>query len=348
MTDLRCCRSWLTISRGGSIWLIVWLTLLTPATNAADNVSANLIQFNNDGFWSWYMDERVIHDPSNGQFLMSSISSSNFTELRNNGGTVRVTSFDPASGASRSVFMADIDEDDHNAGGLLVLPSGKYLHMYSNHGSPYTPQTTPYRVTRWRVSNNPHDITSWTTETTFNWSTTPGWNQNPFANSGVSYHNLYYLSAEDRVYNFSRGTHMGMNTLLYDYNTNSVTWAGQFQQTHVGPTGYYGQGYFKFASNGTDRIYFIGGETHPYEINANMYAGYISDGKTYKMDGTLMDANMFDNMQSAPRRYRPVHRRLYARSAGRPIGNWLQQTVDRGLSPKLRRHTDRAVHLEVQ
>ena len=59
---------------------------------AADNVATNLIQFNNDGFWFWYMDERVIHDPSYGQFLRSSVSSSNFTELRNNGGTVRVTS----------------------------------------------------------------------------------------------------------------------------------------------------------------------------------------------------------------------------------------------------------------
>jgi hypothetical protein len=31
--------------------------------------------------------------------------------------------------------MSDIDEDDHNAGGLLVLPNGRYLHMYSNHGN---------------------------------------------------------------------------------------------------------------------------------------------------------------------------------------------------------------------
>jgi hypothetical protein len=40
----------------------------------------------------------VIHDPTTGQFLISSITSSNFSTLP--GGTVRVTTVDPAVGAA--------------------------------------------------------------------------------------------------------------------------------------------------------------------------------------------------------------------------------------------------------
>jgi MYXO-CTERM domain-containing protein len=267
------------------------LQLAPPPDVIRDRVNGNLIQFNNDGVWSWYMDERVIHDPVNNTYLINSITSSDFA--RNAGGVVRVTTFDPDTGARRTVALSDIDEDDHNAGGLLTLPDGRYLTMYSNHGSPYSGDN----FTRWRVSTVPHEANSWAAEKTFNWNTTPGWAQEPFANSGVSYHNVYYLPAENKVINFSRGTHMAMNLLTYDPATNDVAWSGQLQRSE---TVNYGQGYFKFASNGNDRIYFIGTETHPYDVNTSIYSGYYSGGKTYKMDGTLMDAIVFDNLESAP------------------------------------------------
>ncbi|MCA9241925.1 MAG: BNR-4 repeat-containing protein, partial [Planctomycetales bacterium] len=256
-----------------------------------DRVNGNLIEFNNDGAWSWYMDERLIRDQTNGHYLVNSITSSNVTNLP--GGVVRVTSFDPATGTRLTRSLADIDEDDHNAGGLLVLPDGRYLTLYSNHGSPYNGDN----FTRWRVSTNPHDASSWALERTFDWSTTPGWDQGPFAGSGVSYHNLYYLPAEGRVINFSRGTHMAMNAVEYDPQTNTVTWLGETQRSR---TVNYGQGYFKYASNGHDKVYFIATQTHPYDVNTSIFSGYYSAGETFNMDGTLMDANTFDNLQSAP------------------------------------------------
>jgi hypothetical protein len=258
------------------------------------------------------MDERLVHDPANGHFLINSITSSGSSGVP--GGTVRVTSFDPVTGTRRTTSLSDIDEDDHNAGALLVLPNGKYLTMYSNHGSPYSGDN----FTRWRVTTNPHDISSWVPERTFNWNTTPGWNQNPFANSGVSYHNIYYLSDEDRVYNFSRGTQMAMNLLTYDADSNDVTWMGQLQRSQ---TVNYGQGYFKFASNGVDRIYFIGTETHPYDVNTSIFAGYTAGGMTYAMDGTLLDSNLFDNLQSAPGATVPYTEDFTLVQQADPVGN---------------------------
>jgi hypothetical protein len=263
---------------------------------AANNVTGNLITFNADGSWSWYMDERVLidnsrdADPRNDRLLVASVTSS--PETNRPAGAVDVVSFDPASGDRSRFQLADIQEDDHNDAGLLVLPDGRYLAMYSNHGNA---GGLGDRWTRWRVSTNPRDASSWATERTFDWYTAPGNGPNPPARVNVSYHNLYYLSEEDRVYNFSRGTHQAPNILLYDPTDNTAEWSGQLATSN---TGGYSTGYFKYASNNVDRIHFIGTETHPRDFNNSIYAGYIEGGKSYAMDGTLRDGNIFDNPET--------------------------------------------------
>ena len=57
--------------------LLAALVASAPSlARAADNVNGNLLLFNNDGMWSWYMDERAIVDPTNGTILVSSVTSS--------------------------------------------------------------------------------------------------------------------------------------------------------------------------------------------------------------------------------------------------------------------------------
>ena len=262
---------------------------------ASDRVHGNLIQFNNDGAWSWYMDERSIADPTNGHLLIGSVTTTSATTGRTPG-SVDVVDYDPTTGTRRRTTLANIQSDDHNAAGLMILPNGKYLAMYSNHGNTGLGDY----LTRYRVSNAPHDSSSWTTEQTFNWQTVTGWNTPPQANNRVSYHNLFYLADDDggqgRTYNFSRGTHQSANSLLFDQSDNSLEWGGQLTQS---ATGGYSTGYLKYASNGTDRIYFISTETHPRNYNNNMWAGYVSDGKSYDMLGNLIDANIFDNEDTA-------------------------------------------------
>ena len=266
-----------------------------PPEDPTDFVHGNLIQINSHGAWCWYQDERSVVDPANGHVLVGSTvaQNSNITTGRS-AGAIDVVDFDPATGQRKLNQLAAIPwADDHDAPGLLVLPNGKYLAMYANHGN----QGMGDYLTRFRVSSSAHDSSSWVAEQTFDWQTVDGWDQDPYAENKVSYNNLYYLSAEDRVYDFSRGTHQAMNALVYDPDTNSASWAGQFESSAIPG---YGQGYFKFASNDVDRIYFIGTETHPRGNNNSIYAGYIEGGKSYMMDGTELDANIFDNAESSP------------------------------------------------
>jgi hypothetical protein len=291
------------IPLGRSLFLITFATIpaiCASIARATDDVSGNMILMNNDGGWSWFMDERAIIDPTNGNLLISSVTASPIAYPTGRPtGAVDVTTFNPTSGSRSTFQLSDINVDDHDDAGLLLLPNGKYLAMYSNHGN--TAMGDP--LSRIRVSTNAHDATSWTAESTFNWSTTPGWssNTNPdptyasyptYPSNNVSYHNLFYLSAEDQVYDISRGTQQAMNVLKYNYNTNTATWDGQFESSSIPG---YGQGYFKFASNGVDKIYFMGTETHPRGTNTSIFAGYISNGKSYKLDGTLMDPDISDN-----------------------------------------------------
>jgi hypothetical protein len=69
--------------------------LATTPARSADNVAGNLIQFQSDGNWSWYMDERAIIDPAGNRLLVSSQASSNATGIA--GGTVFTTTYDLGS-----------------------------------------------------------------------------------------------------------------------------------------------------------------------------------------------------------------------------------------------------------
>jgi hypothetical protein len=271
-------------------------------------VNGNLIQFDSDGAWTWYSDERAIVDPNNGHVLVNSVGFS--PTVNGSPANVDVVDFNPTTGRRTRTQLSNqvggnptIQNDDHNNGALLVLPDGRYLAMYANHGNN---GGLGDEFSRWRRSTNPGDSTSWTTEQLFNW-----YNEVPGANetgnleaANVSYHNLFYLAEENQVYNISRsygelstnGASQNMpNIMRYDMTTNTVEWAGQVLESVAG--GY--SAYPKYASNGVNRIYFTSTETHPRNYNNSVYAGYIENGKTYDMLGNVIDTNIFDNGTTA-------------------------------------------------
>src|SRR5947208_16592487 len=46
-------------------------SLMIPAAKAAsDSAAGNLIQFNDNGAWTWYSDERTVVDPIGGKVLV--------------------------------------------------------------------------------------------------------------------------------------------------------------------------------------------------------------------------------------------------------------------------------------
>lgn len=272
-------------------------------------VNGNLIQFDSEGAWTWYSDERAIVDPNNGHMLVNSVGYSP-TVSGGYPGNVDVVDFNPMTGRRVRTRLSNhqpgnptIQNDDHNVGALLVLPDGRYLAMYANHGNN---GGLGDEWSRWRVSKDPGDSTSWTTEQLFNWfNAVPGANQtgNPDA-ANVAYHNLFYLSEENQVYNISRsygqlstnGASQNMpNISRYDIDTNTVEWGGQLLESKA--QGY--SAYPKYASNGVDRIYFTSTETHPRNYNNSIYSGYIENGQMFDMLGNLIDSNIFDNGTAA-------------------------------------------------
>lgn len=156
---------------------------ILPPPAPTDLVHGNLIQFDGDGAWTWYTDERAIVDPNNGHVLVNSVGySPSYVNNSQNIGLVDVVNFDPETGRRvrtqlsnlSGIASQNIQRDDHNVGALLVLPDGRYLALYANHGNT---GGLGDEWTRWRVTNNSGDSTSWSTEQVFNWfQQTPGVN----------------------------------------------------------------------------------------------------------------------------------------------------------------------------
>jgi lysophospholipase L1-like esterase len=250
-----------------------------------DLVAGNLIQFNDNGNWTWYCDERSVVDKSRGKLIVGSDASGAGMGGSTRSGDVQVVIFNFSTGAWQRFTLKEgasdpgaFYSDDHNVPGLLVRPDGKYLAWYSAHNT----QKRSY----WRN----WDGTNWSAEQVFDWTTIPGG-----TDFNATYSNPHYLSAEGRTYNFVRGNDHGSPNILVSLDRGD-TWSfgGQLVATltNVG----YVSGYFKYSGNGIDRIDFIATESHPRDTSTSMYHGYISNGMSFRSDGTLVDSNIFDQL----------------------------------------------------
>lgn len=242
-----------------SISLITW-----SVAAAADRVNGDLIHLNNNGAWSWFEDERAILN--NGQLLVSSIADSSGIGGAARDGNVDLAVYRIDTGRTTRVTLSDIQADDHNSAALLTRPDGRYLAVYASHGSD--------SLTRYRISTQPGDATSWLPEQTFD------------NGVGVTYSNVFYLSAADRTYNFVRTDGYDPNFLVSNDQGSTWSYGGRVLRDPGGLSS--GRPYLKYASNGTDRIFFITTEQHPRDYNNGIYAGYMQGGQLYCMDGTLV------------------------------------------------------------
>jgi hypothetical protein len=89
---------------------------------AADSVRGTFLELNDNGAWSWFMDERVIVD--RGKLLVGSVrASGTFRDATRPGwGNVELTELDLESGKRRTVVLHEkLEQDDHDSPGLLVL-----------------------------------------------------------------------------------------------------------------------------------------------------------------------------------------------------------------------------------
>jgi autotransporter-associated beta strand protein len=264
--------------------------IASQAGQAQNFVAGSLFQLSGtqtvpNAAWCWFQDERAIvdaSDPANPLLLISSVSAGSGAEA----GDIDLLWRNLATGATGAFELANqLEQDDHDSASIFLRPDGRYLAMYSRHGSD--------SLTRWRVSLNPGDPTAWGPEQTLTNA------------AGATYNNTYALPAENGgsglVYNFTRSVNYDPN--LQVSTDQGTTWqrAGKLLTEGGGSD----RPYVRYAAS-DDSIFVLTTDRHPRNFANSIYAGYVRDGKLYSMDGSLLDGNLTDATAVAPAALTPV------------------------------------------
>jgi hypothetical protein len=269
-------------------------TMLAPSARAEMDVAGTLVEFNDNGAWSWFEDDRAIVDAAAGKIVVSSVANSAGTGGAPRDGDVDVASLDLASGVvTRFTLAENLEADDHNSAALWKRPDGRYLAMYSKHSTD--------NFTRWRVSTNPSDVSSWGAESTLN------------NGAGTTYSNVYYLPTDNggagRLYDFTRTTNFNPNFLVSSDLGNSWSYGGRLMTIGTGSA----RPYVRYDSDG-QRIHLITTEQHPRNFDNSIYHGYVQDAQLFGSTGSVLDANLLDTSAVAPNALTPVF------LTGTPVG----------------------------
>lgn len=253
---------------------------------ARDLVSGNLIQFNDNGAWCWYQDERAVVDTARGKLIVGSDASDNGLGGSPRNGDIDAVIFDLQNGrAERYALMEGGTTiggcDDHNAPAFLIMPDGRYLAFYAGHNNNNNSYWRFFYTNRWGL------------EHAFNWNSIPGG-----TNFATTYSNLFYLAAEDKFYNIARSYARSPNLMVSTNDGQSWSYGGLLTEPDVS-IGYV-NGYFKYWSNGVDRIDFVATEHHPRDYNTSIYHGYMKNGQSFKSDGTMLDSDISDKTAPKP------------------------------------------------
>ncbi len=255
------------------------LVAISPALPlfAQDDVHGHLLNFQDNGAWSWFEDERAIVDPLRGRLLVASCADSSGAGGAARGGDIDVAWLDLSAGRFGAFELRDrLQGDDHNSPALLVRPDGRYLAVYGTHGGS--------RLTRWRVSTNPGDPNAWTSEASYS---------HPV---DMSYSNVFHLTSTGRTYNFVRAINWDPNVM---WSTDQgATWSGGGKLLTEGGTG--DRPYVKYASDGISRIHVLTTERHPRNYDNSIYHGYVENDRLHRSDGTIVDANVLDATGQPP------------------------------------------------
>jgi len=236
-------------------------------------VAATLVQLNDNGAWSWFMDPRVI--VNDGKLVIGSVRAVGSNQANSSDprwGNVEIAVYDLQNGTVRTkVLHPHLEQDDHDAPAFFVRPDGRYLAVYSKHAKE--------RRMYYRLSE-PHDPLAWGPAAVVE---TPGENA-AVAGNNATYANLFRMP-NGRLYNFIRAFHHDPNYMYSDDDGQTWKYGGRWL---YGKGGY--SPYLKYADDGKGTIHFIATEDHPRNFDNSLYHGFVRDGAMFKTDGTRVGA----------------------------------------------------------
>ncbi|MBN1603272.1 MAG: BNR-4 repeat-containing protein [Chitinispirillaceae bacterium] len=250
-----------------SILMSLTASYAQTETNYVDDKAYKIID---DGAWCWFQDERVVIDTIKGKMIVGTANMQRGVDL-----TIFDIETRKVESTKRFTLPSSYYPDDHNSPGILIAPNGNYIAMWAHH---YDKYNTRYSI---------HNGNNWSSEKHFDWNTIPGG-----TNYTICYSNMYYLSAEKRIYDFARAHNRAPNFIYSDNNGETWKYGGQLTTNEI--TGY-NKGYYKYWGNGVDRIDFVLTEAHPREMGTSMYHGYIKDHKVHDSKGKILDNDVYDN-----------------------------------------------------
>lgn len=242
-------------------------TLPAAPTGSKDAVAGTMIEFNDNGAWCWYQDERAIVDASKGKLIVGSVAAA--PGSRN--GNIEASVYDIATGSKKVSVLGNLSVDDHNAPAFALRPDGKYVAVWATHR---TDCNTYYSI---------YDGSAWSAQKKVDWKTygCPWNNDNTHM---ITYSNVWYMGST--LFDIARSVDTSPNLLAS--TDDGQTWSYYGRLTYTPLTGYVA-GYYKYWGNNTDRIDFLGTEAHPRDNDNNLWHGYMKDGKIYNSLGTVVD-----------------------------------------------------------
>jgi hypothetical protein len=236
-------------------------------------IKGKFYELNDNGAWSWFMDERAIVDRE--VLIVGSVRAAGaFKDKNKNGwGNIELSVFDLKNNKKKNIVLhKNLEQDDHCSPSLLVLPDGRYLAAYSKHSQ----EPKIY----YRISKNPYNPFEWSPVVD---QITPG-KKTDWGGDNVTYCNLLRLSAKNnRLYLFHRGVGQDPNHLFSDNLGEAWSYGGRL---YIGRDGY--SPYTKYVSNGLDKIHFVATEDHPRKFNNSLYHGFIKNNEIYSSDGEII------------------------------------------------------------
>lgn len=245
------------------------------ACHAEPYVAGDLIELNDNGAWSWFMDERaVVHD---GTLVVGSVRAvDDFKTGRHDAdwGNVEVATYNLETGEkARHVLFRRFEQDDHNNPSFLPDKYGGLLAIYTKHR-----QNQYIYLQR----SEPGDLSRWSEPTIF---TTP---KAKIGTHAATYSNLFRLPS-GRIVNFYRGFDQDPSFMYSD--DEGVTWryGGRVLE---GRDGY--SPYMKYCQDRKGFIHFVATEDHPRNYDNSLYHGIIAGDTLRASDGTLLGNLTYD------------------------------------------------------